>query len=770
MTLQTMIYEFGPFRFDSAERVLLRDGTPVPLAPKATEILLVLVEQAGHLVDKETLINRVWPDAFVEEGNLNKNIFFLRKALEEWDGGREYIGTVPKRGYRFVAPIDEVRHSEVVAQKRPTETSGPAARKSIRWPAITGATLLVVALAVGGWLLYSRKPHTLTAKDTIVLADFTNTTGEAILDGTLRQGLSVQLEQSPFLSIVSDQQIQQTLQMMGQNPDVKLTAQTTREVCQRTGSAAALEGSIARIGTQYLLTLKAVNCISGESLASTEAQASDKNHVLDALRKVALGIRSKLGESLNAVSKFDTPIELATTPSLEALQAYSRGRKTMAESDFAAAVPLFQRAVSLDPKFAVAYSSLGNAYWSLGETKLGAESVRKAYELRERVSDREKFYIECNYYWATGDLEKARRAYELWAQIYPRDDVPLGYLSAIDTQIGKHDKALAEAQEALRRDPMSAVNYGNLAFSHLNLNHLDNAKATADLAQAKNLDSQSLRASLYQLAFLQNDAQGMANQVTWATGKPAVEDVLLASEANTAAYFGRLVQAREFSRRAVASAQREEEKETAAGYEAEGALREVLFGNAAEGRRRALAALDLSNGRDVQYVAALALAFTGDAGQAQELAEDLGKRFPQDSLVKFKFRPTIHSQIAISRNDYSRAIRTLQVTAPYELGISTGGACSATLYPVYVRARAYLEAHQGSEAAAEFQKIVDQRAVVQNEVIGALAHVGLARAYVLQGDTAKARVAYQDFLALWKDADKDIPVLKQARTEYAKLQ
>jgi DNA-binding winged helix-turn-helix (wHTH) protein/tetratricopeptide (TPR) repeat protein len=770
MSVQTKhFYAFGPFRFDSNERVLVRDGTPVPLAPKATEILLVLVEHAGHLVDKDALINRVWPDAFVEEGNLNKNVFFLRKALGEWDGGREYIETVPKRGYRFIAPITEVTHPEVAPQRRSTETTDPA-RESIQWRAITGATLLVVALSVGGWLLHSRKAHALTAKDTIVLGDFTNMTGEAVLDGTLRQGLSVQLEQSPFLSIVSDQQIQQTLKMMSQNPDVKLTAQTTQEICQRTGSAAALEGSIARIGTQYLLTLKAVNCKSGESLASAEAEASDKNHVLDALRKAALGIRGKLGESLNAVRKFDTPIELATTPSLGALQAYSRGRKAMAESDFAAAVPLFQRAVSLDPNFAVAHSSLGNAYWSLGQTNLGAQSVKKAYELRERVSDREKFYIECNYHWATGDLEKARRAYELWAQVYPRDDVPLGYLSAIDTQIGNHEKALAEAQEALRRDPMSAVNYANLAFSYLNLNRLDKAKAIADQAQAKNLDSQSLRASLYQLAFLQNDAQGMATQVAWGTGKPAVEDVLLASEANTAAYFGRLAQAREFSRRAVASAEREEEKETAAGYEAEVALWEAVFGNAADGRRRALAALDLSSGRDVQYGAALALAFTGDAGRAQALADDLGKRFPEDSLVKFKFLPTIHSQIAINRNDYSKAIRTLQVTAPYELGISAGGAFSPTLYPVYVRAKAYLDAHRGNEAAAEFQKILDQRAVVQNEAIGALAHLGLARAYVLQGDTAKANVAYQDFLGLWKDADPEIPILQQAKTEYAKLQ
>ena len=317
---------------------------------------------------------------------------------------------------------------------------------------------------------------------------------------------------------------------------------------------------------------------------------------------------------------------------------------------------------------------------------------------------------------------------------------------------------------------MSAVNYANLAFSYLNLNDLDKAKATADQAEAKNLDSQSLRASIYQLAFLQDDAPGMARQAAWAAGKPAVEDVLLASEANTAAYFGRLAQAREFSRRAIASAEREEEKETAAGYEAEVALWEALFGNAAEARRRSAAALGLSNGRDVQYGAALALAFTGDAGQALALADDLGKRFPEDTLVKFKYLPTIRAQLALSRNDSPRAINNLQVAAPYELGLPVGGAFSPTLYPVYVRGKSYLAAHQGREAAAEFQKILDQRGVVQNEAIGALAHLGLARAYVLQGDTAKARVAYQDFLGLWKGADPDIPVLKQGRAEYAKMQ
>jgi eukaryotic-like serine/threonine-protein kinase len=513
-----------------------------------------------------------------------------------------------------------------------------------------------------------------------------------------------------------------------------------------------------------------VNCSNGESLASTETQASDKSHVLDALGKAASEIRNKLGESLSTVQKFDTPVEQATTPSLEALQAYSLGRKSMVgKVDNAAAAPLFQRAVSLDPNFAMAYTSLGNAYWALGETSLAAENERKAYELREQVSDREKFYIECTYYWSTGDLAKTRQASELWAQTYPRDDVPPDYLGGIYQQIGEHEKALAEAQEALRRDSTSGRNYVNLAFAYLNLNRLDEARATAKEAQAKKLDSPYLRFSLYQLAFLQNDAPGMAQQVAWAAGKPGVEDVLLASQANTTAYSGRLGEAREFSRRAVASAEREEEKETAAGYEAEAALREALFGNNREARQRAAVALGLPNGRDVQYGAALALAFAADAGQAQTLADDLGKRFPQDTLVKFKYLPTIHAQLALNRNDSSKAINILQAAAPYELGLPAAGAFSPTLYPVYVRGKAYLAAHQGTEAGAEFQRILDQRSVVQNEAIGALARVGLARAYALQGDTAKARTAYQDFLSLWKDADPDIPILQQAKAEYAKL-
>jgi serine/threonine protein kinase/Flp pilus assembly protein TadD len=647
---------------------------------------------------------------------------------------------------------------------------GVGEKRGIRWKVIVPATLVVAALAAGSYFFFHRIPR-LTDKDTIVLADFTNKTGDVVFDGTLRQGLSVQLEQSPFLSIISYQQIQQTLQMMSQKPDVKLTPEIARELCQRMGSAAVLDGSIAQIGTQYLLTLKAVNCSSGESLASTEAQASDKNRVLDALGKVATDMRAKLGESLSTVQKFDTPVEQATTPSLEALQAYSLGWRNQAgKGDDAAAVPLYQRAIRLDPNFAMAYATLGTSYNNLGETSLAAENIRKAYDLHGRVSEREKFYIESHYYqFVVGDLEKARRAYELWAQTYPRDRVPPGNLTYIYGALGQYDKALAEAREAFRLEQASGLSYGNLVNSYLQLNRLEEARATAEEAQAKNFDSPPLRFVLYQLAFLQNDAAGMAQQVAWAAGKSGWDDLLLASEADTAAYSGRLGKAREFSRRAVASAERAEEKETAAGYEAEAALREALYGNAAEARQRALAALALSAGRDVQYGAALALSLAGDAARAQALADDLSKRFPDDTIVHFNYLPTIHARLALSHNDFSKATEALQAAAPYELGMPGAGTFTPDLYPVYVRAEAYLAGHQGSEAATEFQKILDHRGIVVNAPIGALAHLGLARAYALQGDTAKARAAYQDFLTLWKDADPDIPIFIAAKTEYAKL-
>jgi serine/threonine protein kinase len=734
----------------------------VVLYEMVTGILPFRGDTTGVLT--EAILNRV-PVAPVRlnpdvPGKLEE---IINKALEK-DRKLRYQNAADIR-----TDLQRLKRDSGSAREAMAVSGAPKSFRS-RWVGVTGAAVLVLALATSSfWWMNARKAHALTGKDTIVITDFTNTTGDPVFDGTLRQGLTVQLEQSPFLSLISEQRLQQTLRLMGHSTDAKLVPEIARDLCQRTGSKAMLTGSIAQIGTQYSLIVHAVNCSNGETLASTEAQASDKNHVLDALGKVATDMRAKLGESLGTVQKLDTPVEQATTPSLEALQAYSLGWKTQTgKGDDAAAAPMYERAIRLDPDFAMAYASLGTSYNNLGETSLATENIRKAYDLHDRVSEREKFYIESHYYqFVANDLEKARRAYELWAQTYPRDRVPPSNLTYIYGALGQHDKALAQAREAFRLDEASGT--GNLVNSCLQLNRLEEARGTAEEAQKKNFDSPPLHYLLYQLAFLQNDAAGMTHQVAWATSKPGWEDVLLASEADTAAYSGRLGKAREFSRRAVASAERAEEKETAAGYEDEAALREALFGNATEARQRAVAALALSTGRDVLYGAALALALAGDAARAQALADDLGKRFSDDTIVRFNYLPTLHARLALSHNDSSKAIEALQTAAPYELGIPGAGSFTTAMYPVYVRAEAYLVGHQGSETATEFQKILDHRGIVVNAPIGALAYLGLARAYALQGDTAKASAAYQYFLTLWKDADPGIPILIAAKFEYAKL-
>lgn len=660
--------------------------------------------------------------------------------------------------------------------KRDTDSSrvltvaspGTATGRGLRWKVTVLIALTVVILAAGGYF-YIRGKHTLTAKGTLVIAEFVNTTGDSVFDGALRQGLSSQLEQSPFLKLLSDERIEQTLLLMAKPKETQLTRDLALEVCQRTASTAVLDGSVAQVGTQYLLTLKAVDCQNGESLASTEAQASDKNHVLEALGKIASDIRSKFGESLNSLQKLDTPLEQATTPSLEALQAYSIGRRAVVVgADAAAAVPFFQRALSIDPNFAMAYALLGTSYENLGEDALARENTRRAYELRERVSAGEKLYIESHYFNnVTGNLEKARQTCELWAQLYPREAGPRNNLAGIYDALGQHEMALAEAREALRLAPDTGNAYSTLVAEYVWSSRLEEARSTAEEAQSKNLDSPELHTTLYELAFLLNDKAGMTHQVAWAAGKPGLEHLLLSNEADTSAYSGLLLKAREFSRRATALAARAGEGEIAAGYEAAAGLREALFGNGAEAKERVVSALRSSKGVEAQYVAALTLASSaGELARARTLADELGKRFPEDTVVQFNYLPTLHAQLALSQNDAAKAILSLQAAAPYELGNVGAGA----LLPVYVRGRAYLAANQGSQAAVEFQKILDHRGVVMNNPIGALAHLELGRAYVLSGDITKARAAYRDFLTLWKDADPDIPTLKQAKAEYAKLE
>jgi eukaryotic-like serine/threonine-protein kinase len=677
-----------------------------------------------------------------------------------------------------IAPAEE-KEPAAAATSGPSGTNrlvSSGARPISKPPASPGWKLLALAtVAISGLIgsgLYWRS-HTaikLGEKDTIVLADFTNTTGEAVFDDTLKQGVAIQLEQSPFLSLVSEQRVGQVLRLMGQSPDARVTPETARELCQRAESAAEVEGSIAMLGNQYILALKAVDCHTGDILGREQITCEDKGHVLPALGKAVTSLRGKLGESLSTVQKYDTPVEQATTPSLEALQAYSLGYRTKDVKGDEAAVPFFEQAIELDPKFAMAHALLGTSYQNLGERTRGAEMIGKAYQLRDRVSEREKFYIDSYYLdLVLGDLDKARQVYELWAQVYPREDKPVGNLGLLYGFLGQYDKGLARAQEALLRRPESGLRYANLVQNYLRLNRFANAQSTAREALAKNLDTPFLRLYLYQLAFLQDDVSGMAQQVNWAAGKPGVEDILLAVEADTAAYSGQLKKARESARQASASARRVGENETAAGYEADAALREALFGNPADARRRAEAALALSSARDVQFAGALALALSGEVARAQTLATGLAKSFPQDTIVKFNYLPAIAGQLAISRHEPEKAVDALQSSSSSELGQPGDATFVPALYPIYVRGEAYRTAHQGYEAAAEFQKILDHRGVVVNEPIGALAHLGLARAYVLQGNTVKSRASYQNFLSLWKDADPDIPILRQAKTEYAKL-
>ena len=686
----------------------------------------------------------------------------IGKALEKDRKLRYQSAEEMRRDLQRLKRDSESTHLGAAVAKASVQT----ARKSIQWLLAAIPLSLVITVALLGWLSRPHRAHALTDRDTVVLSDFTNTTDDPVFDGTLRQGLSAELEQSPFLTIISDERIQQTLRLMGQPQDVRLTPGIARQLCARTGSAAVLDGSIAKLGTQYVLGLKAVSCSSGDSLAQVQVTTNGKEQVLKALVKATTSLRIKLGESLGTVEKFNAPIEQVTTPSLEALQAYSLGRTMIIKQDEAAAVPFFQRAISLDPNFAMAYASLGVVYYGYSERdSLGY--FRKAYELREQVSERERFYIEAHYHsYVTGDLEKSRRANEAWAQTYPRDDVPLYNLSdGIYPQLAEYNKALERANELLHLRPEECGSYDSVLFSYLNLNRFNEAQATAHEAHGKKLDCTLLHFYLYKLAFLQNDATGMAQQVDGAPDDLQVEGWLYCAAADTAAYSGRLRLARELSQRGIGAFKRAEMKEQVAWKESLSALREGLFGNSAGAKQQADMALRLSVSRDLQYGVGLTLAFAGYSRQAEERAGTLEKSFPEDTLVKFIFLPTLRAQLALRGKNALGAIEILKAADPYELAQTD----TAPLYPVFVRGNAFLAARQGRAAAAEFQKILDHPGVVVNDPIGALARLGLARAHVLNGDTEKGRAAYQDFLTLWKDADQDIPILKEAKAEYEKL-
>jgi eukaryotic-like serine/threonine-protein kinase len=783
------LLEFGPFRIDPEKRLLLRDELPIPLSPKAFDLLLVLAQRGDQVVVKDELMKLLWPDTFVEESNLAQHIFQLRKALGERAQDSAYIVTLPGRGYRFAQKVRSIPAAVPIPEAGLEKEENFVVRAHSRsrmlieesselvriTPAgswnkeILVAALAIVATAAVAYFLTHRAPR-LTTKDTVVLADFANRTGDPVFDGTLRQGLLAQLQQSPFLNLPPDPRVAQTLALMTKPKDAQLTPEVAREVCQRTASSAVLDGSIAQIGTRYLLTLNATNCSTAEALSSAVAQAADKNHVLDALGKIASETRRKLGESLASVQKYDVAPESVTTPSLEAMQAYSLGRRAENLNRSAEAVSLYQRAVSLDPNFATAYVGLGVDYFNHDESSQAADSIRKAYQLRERVSERERLAVEALYYaLVLGDCEAARKSLVLATRVYPRQSSGFTNLGGMESCLGDYEQGLAAHLEAMKLTPGAAMSYSNLFIAYLFLNRLDEAKAIARQAESRKLDSLSLHDNLYLVEFLRHDAGGMRREAAEAMKKSDSDDLMLSYESDTAAYGGHFAQARELTRRAEEAALRGGHKGTAPAYEAEAAVREALAGNLDLAKRQAKDALALSDGPAVETLSAEALAMARASADVARLVDDLGKRYPENTPVQYNSLPVIRASIALERGEPEKAIEALAAATPYELG-QTGQEVSVVLFPIYVRGEAYLAAKQGAAAAAEFEKIFDHPGLVQNELIGALAHLQLGRANVLLHDSTRAKMEYQNFLTLWRTADPDIPILKQAKVEYSKLQ
>jgi DNA-binding winged helix-turn-helix (wHTH) protein/tetratricopeptide (TPR) repeat protein len=762
------LYDFGPFRIDPEKQILLRDGELVALTPKAFQLLLVLVRRGNQVVSKDELMKAVWPDTFVEETNLTRNIFTLRKALGETELA-PYIVTVPGQGYRLAASARPVAEPEIgivgaelaKVQVRIEET------RQWKWPIIT--TALLLSLGAATWRIVLHRAPVLSEKDTIVLADFTNTTGDPVFDDALRQGMAVELEQSPYLSLVSEDRIRHTLSLMKAPESARLTPDLARQICERLGSTAVVDGSITRLGTQYVLGLHAVNCATGETLDDEQVQVGRKDDILGGLNRIAGRFRSRAGESLATIQQHATPLAEATTPSLEALRAYSSAWK-VAFSNPQNAILLLQRAVQIDPNFAMAYAFQGRLYADIWEPVMSQQSIRRAYELRNRVSDRERFFIELNFETqVTGNLERAQEICQVWAQTYPRDWRPHIELTWIDQELGKYDDSAAEAEKAIDLDPDFTPGYNNLAWAYVLSDHLGKAESTLQRAAARNLEMPEMLVMRYYIAFLKGDGPGMERAVAAARGHPEAEDWITYEQASFLAYSGRMTMARNLAARAVELARQTNQPERAAIYDAGMAVREAFYGEVQEARRDAQAALALSNGRDVEWGVSLAYALSGDFPDSQRLAADLEKRFPHDTYVQLTYLPVLRAMAALHRDDPAKALDGLRTVSSMELGVpGSWSGFYGNLYPAYLRGMAYLAQRHGAQAAAQFQKVLDHPAIVFTDPVAVLARLHIAQAYALAGDKAKSRSSYQDFLMLWKDADAEIPILTQAKLEYAR--
>ena len=802
------MFQFGEFQIDALARTLRRKDQAVALNRRAFDVLLYLVQNHGRILSHDELLKNVWPDTFVDENSLSQCISGLRRALGEKPGDNSYIITLSGRGYQFVPAVrvvaaknlstipdaavaagnapnqlllqqHTIRTSVIIEEK---EQLRPAAFRSF-WAMIgAGALLLaIVTVAAIGYVVHLRSAHRLTEKDTVVLADFTNRTGDPVFDDTLKTALSVALNQSPFLNVLSDHKVAATLRLMSRPAGTKLTPDVVRDLCERAGSKAYIAGSIASLGSQYVVAVKAVNCQSGDTLAEEQATAPAKEKVLDALSGAASKVRAELGESLATVKKYDVPLDQATTPSLDALKAYSLADKAMAGKDLAAALPYSQHAIELDPDFAMAYAQVAGTYYTLNEMGRANEYYAKAFQLRERASEAEKLVIAAAYYgYGSGQLDKAAQTFEEATKIYPRDTHPYNGLAVLYEQLGEYGKSTEAARTMLELDPDDTFAYTNLAYAGLALQRFDEVRQIIQQAHARKLDNYLLRSDLYALAFIGADSGGMAEQQKWFADQPLYKNYGIALASDTEAYAGHVRKARELTKEAVDSAIRADNKEGGAVYQTNFALQQAAYGNASEAQQTATEALrPAPPSPGVAAEAALAFAMAGGTARAESLAQDLSKRFPLDTQMQSLWLPAIQAQLALSQRKPGLSLTALQAALPIEYGSIPFVNNISCLYATYVRGEAYLSTGRGVDAASEFQNILDHSGIVWNCWTGALAHLGLARANALESRTqvgadadaarVKALAAYKDFLTLWKDADPDIPILKQARAEYAKL-
>jgi tetratricopeptide (TPR) repeat protein/class 3 adenylate cyclase len=714
---------------------------------------------AGHI-----LLSKTMADVLAELSSWRKYLRDLGEA-EVKHGVRVHL---------YNLRTEEAGNAEIPRKLRTAvaaaaQTRAGSAKRKLSLGLAAGC--VAAAVVIGGIFFRPPKVNALSEKDTVVLADFDNATKDPVFDDTLKQALAVEIEQSPFLNALSEQKVRDTLLLMSKPADQPLTLDLARQVCVRAGSKVLLRGSISSLGSQYVLALNAVNCASGDPLAREQTRAPNKDAVLDVLGKAVDTVRAKLGESLSSIRKYDMPLEQATTPSLDALRAYTLARKTQTEKGDAASLSFYKRAIEFDPNFALAYSGLASAYNNLGQVHFAGENAQRAFDLREHVSEREKLRIAAFYHsYVTGDSSRAIQAYELWAQSYPHDPLPRATLGSLYAQLGQFEKSIAQTQEAQQLDPGSTLIYTNLGSDYMALGNLEQAKQTLDQAEQQKVDGTVLRLVRYQLAFLKGDAADMGAQAAWAANKPG-EGLMLSSQSDTEAYYGRLRKAREISRRASEASAHSDMNEAAAIWEASAALRECDFGHRELARRGAESALSHGTGKQLWALAAVTFACAGEAPRAEALAQKLEQNYANDTLLHHYWLPVIRGASALGRGDAHQALELLQGVVPYDLAdpFPVSASPLGNMYSVYVRGEAYLQARQGREAAAEFQKILDHSGLVLNGPIIALAHAQLARALALSGDTERARAEYDAFFTLWKDADTDVPILVAAKSERAKI-